>query len=1024
MGLMYRRSTILLLVVCATALGACTAPGASQCEATGVLCPAGTHCAAAEPICISDLNLCGNAHMDPDEVCDDGNTKDGDGCAADCKSDETCGNGHKDVNAHIPEVCDDGNTKDGDGCSHDCLSEEKCGNKIVDFNEICDDGNDVAGDGCSHQCLSNETCGNSIVDPGEACDKPGDLVNCSPDCKSTLDCDNGLVDPGEECDVRITDSTGNVILTNSNDSDCRADCTLNRCGDGFVDTTGGGPGHLEHIEECDGAPHAALHSRLVVPTETVLCNIDCTNAKCGDGKINRTFVPAGAPGPEQCDNVTISGATITSLDKDDRDCTAACQVNRCGDGKVNLMGPAHIEQCDDGDLDDHNGCTNECKTASCGDGILKTTSDILGPAEQCDDHNTDDNDGCSSACKVEFCGDHVKNNGTANEDCDDGAVSTAMCNFNCKTPRCGDSIVNPLFKPDAVHGEQCDPPSATTGCSATCRFEHCGNGVKDPGEECDMNDGVTGGQVCSADCHIEKCGNGILDPGEQCDDGNTSDLDDCLSSNPSPASCKLATCGDGKRDVRTEDCDDGPLNGTLTSPNNCSATCRSIKCGNGVREQGEECDDGNASDTDDCISSNMLSSTCKLATCGDLKVNARTEDCDDGPLNGTLASPNHCSATCKAVSCGNGVIEQGETCDDGRDSLGNNNNAAGKRCNGTCHFNVCGDTDKLLGVEQCDDGNPVNGDGCDINCTLSACGNGITAGTETCDDGNTVNGDGCDNNCTVSACGNRITAGTETCDDGNTVTERCPYGSSCMVCDSTCHLVAGAVPACNDGNLDGGNEVCDDGNAACGTCSPTCSAVIAATAASGVIFAAAGANLVDGDHFVINDGAGATINFKFTNSVMAPPLGTINLPFAMLDTNVNTATNIVNAINPSGLLLDAILVDPTTGVVTLKSRFTSTTGNQMIDNQVATKNFGIFGMSGGQAGNCATGTGNANRCESDGDCASARCDSGGHCAACLLNTDCASKLCAITVGRCEFCLRDSDCGVGRTCAVATGVCSP
>src|SRR5204863_2664128 len=40
-----------------------------------------------------------------------------------------------------PEVCDDGNTFNGDGCSADCLSNEVCGNGIVDpaDGEQCDD---------------------------------------------------------------------------------------------------------------------------------------------------------------------------------------------------------------------------------------------------------------------------------------------------------------------------------------------------------------------------------------------------------------------------------------------------------------------------------------------------------------------------------------------------------------------------------------------------------------------------------------------------------------------------------------------------------------------------------------------------------------------------------------------------------------------------------------------------------------------------------------------------------------------
>ena len=48
------------------------------------------------------------------ELCDDGNTISGDGCSANCKSDETCGNGM--VDAITGEQCDDGNIIDEDAC--------------------------------------------------------------------------------------------------------------------------------------------------------------------------------------------------------------------------------------------------------------------------------------------------------------------------------------------------------------------------------------------------------------------------------------------------------------------------------------------------------------------------------------------------------------------------------------------------------------------------------------------------------------------------------------------------------------------------------------------------------------------------------------------------------------------------------------------------------------------------------------------------------------------------------------------
>lgn len=55
---------------------------------------------------------------------------------------------------------------------------------------------------------------------------------------------------------------------------------------------------------------------------------------------------------------------------------------------------------------------------------------------------------------------------------------------------------------------------------------------------------------------------------------------------------------------------------------------------------------------------------------------------------------------------------------------------------------VCGDG-ALDAPEVCDDGNLVDGDGCDSNCTPTSCGNGIVTAGEACDDGNLLPGDCC-----------------------------------------------------------------------------------------------------------------------------------------------------------------------------------------------------------------------------------------------------------------------------------------
>lgn len=55
----------------------------------------------------------------------------------------------------------------------------------------------------------------------------------------------------------------------------------------------------------------------------------------------------------------------------------------------------------------------------------------------------------------------------------------------------------------------------------------------------------------------------------------------------------------------------------------------------------------------------------------------------------------------------------------------------------------------MSGKEECDDGNTVDGDGCNASCQTEFCGDGIVnnGGAEECDDGNTVDGDGCSSTC-------------------------------------------------------------------------------------------------------------------------------------------------------------------------------------------------------------------------------------------------------------------------------------
>ncbi len=150
-----------------------------------------------------------------------------------------------------------------------------------------------------------------------------------------------------------------------------------------------------------------------------------------------------------------------------------------------------------------------------------------------------------------------------------------------------------------------------------------------------------------------------------------------------------------------------------TAYNSSGASARSnekffavpIVCGNGIRQTGEACDDGNKTSGDGC------SATCTVEApvCGN-GIRQTGEACDDG----NKTSGDGCSATCtvEVAICGNGMLQPGEACDDG-------NKTAGDGCSATCNLEiaVCGNGAREFG-EACDDGNVVGGDGCSASCLL------------------------------------------------------------------------------------------------------------------------------------------------------------------------------------------------------------------------------------------------------------------------------------------------------------------
>ena len=220
--------------------------------------------------------------------------------------------------------------------------------------------------------------------------------------------------------------------------------------------------------------------------------------------------------------------------------------------------------------------------------------------------------------------------------------------------------------------------------------EVCGNGVIDPGEECDGSNlasldcvemGYEGGNLtCGSDCILDTtdcvggslCGNGALDDGEECD---------------------------GDRFGGARCLDFGFDGGELTCSEIClidTSGCEDVlSCGDGDVGPDEQCDDGNDSSGDGC------SATCEIEP---------GWSCDDG------------GSVCQEI-CGDDLMVGNEGCDDG-------NSAAGDGCSQTC---------QVEDGWQCDEDNVC----------VEICGDGMLVGGEGCDDGNSSSEDGCSDVCTV-----------------------------------------------------------------------------------------------------------------------------------------------------------------------------------------------------------------------------------------------------------------------------------
>ncbi|HEY6078355.1 MAG TPA: DUF4215 domain-containing protein [Polyangiaceae bacterium] len=548
--------------------------------------------------------VCGNQELEPGEFCDDGNTDDDDGCSADCTE--------VDLDFDCSEI------------GEPCVQVVICGSGVLEGDEVCDDGNTDDGDGCSADCAT--------VEDGFVCVRPGK------ECVAVSVCGNGARERGEQCD------DGNADAADG----CDAACQLES---GFFCSTPG---------------------------------TDCVELVCGDG--------VRTP-DEACDDGTSlpdDGCDDTCEVRQGWRCnTAGCQPI-CGDGRVEKG-----ELCDDGARVSGDGCSSGCtvepyfgcttpahqtsvctSTIACGNGTLD-------PGEVCDPPGTN---GCKAGCKSftpttipAVCGNGTVEEG---EGCEPKSIPgcSATCQvtagwtcpqpgFCFENPRCGDGNV------DLSLGEQCENPPIPGVPHAGC------------GANCKALTGYTCVGLTAADttCFRPVCGDGVIQPGEQCDDGaNGAGCVSCVLTAgwacPTPGAACIARCGDGIK-VGAEECDDSNNNngdgcnrGCFVEPGfKCPpvGACTAAICGDKVVDKGERCDDGGV-----CVNATNKGVACtSVTTCVD-------PDGGAGPIVPSCqpVAGDGCGATCQkeptitpgpnptvVTSCGDGMInaDTGEECDDG-----------------------------------------------------------------------------------------------------------------------------------------------------------------------------------------------------------------------------------------------------------------------------------------------------------------------------------------------------------------------
>ncbi len=785
--------------------------------------------------------LCGNGVAQGSEQCDDGNLSDTDACTNACTV-PVCGDGLVDNDGadNIPgnaddEKCDGLVASDNNcltipggfsggtlSCSPSCQFNTTlcispvCGDGNVDSGEACDDGNLVPGDGCDATCLLEATCGNSITEVGEQCDD-GNAVNtdaCTNACTLPI-CGDGIINGTDQCDdanLSNTDACSNLCLFT-------VDLSLSKTVSNPTPTIGtnvtftitvtnnSASGTATGVTVQDVLPSgysfvSATPSQgsftaptwtvgTLTPLQTATLNIVATVLPTGN---YTNFAQVMTSSGTDTDS-TPGNDTDNTPNEDDEASVTTVPVPAaiCGDGIVN-----GTDQCDDGNAVNTDACTDACTLPICGDGIVNGT-------DQCDDANVSNTDACTNACLFTVDLSLSKTASSPTPTIGTNVTFTiTVTNNSASGTATGVTVADAL---PSGYSFVSSTPSQGTYTDPTWTI-----GTLTPLQTATLNIVATvlptGNYTNFAQVMTSSGTDTDSTPGN--DVGNTPDEDDeaSVTTVPVPA----AICGDGIVNG-TDQCDDG----NAVNTDACTDACTLPICGDGIVNGTDQCDDANVSNTDACTNACLFTvdlSLSKTASSPTPTIGTNvtfTITVTNNSASGTATGVTVADALPSGYSFVSSTPSQG-TYTDPTWTIGTltplqtatlnivatvlptgnyTNFAQVMTSSGT-------DTDSTPGNDV---GNtPDEDDEASVTTVPTAvCGDGVVNGTDQCDDANVSNTDACTNACTLAICGDSFIQPGETCDDGNTInTDTCSNACTPTIDLSLTKSVDNTTPTVGD----------------------------------------------------------------------------------------------------------------------------------------------------------------------------------------------------------------------------------